>query len=107
MSEESEKKFILEELEEVISVRQHLKPEESYVAEMMRGPDVDLYRKLPEEATEVVLACTVGGNLVWELADLWFHSLLVMAKHNVSVSDVTEELSRRRNELRKGKTAEG
>ena len=43
----------------------------------------------------LVLRQCVGGVFVSELADLWFHSLVVMAYHNVSIGDVALELERR------------
>ena len=87
---------LIKELESVIDKRRRLDPHESYVAKMLKGPDAELYRKIPEEAIEVLLACTVGGELADEIADLWFHTLLVMAKHNVSVDEVIEVLKNRR-----------
>ena len=87
---------VLIELEELIAERKKDAPEGSYVAKMLNGPPQDLYRKVPEEAVEVVLACTDKGELAQELADLWFHSLLVMGKHQVSVAEVSGILRNRR-----------
>ena len=88
---------MLFELEELIAKRKKNAPEDSYVAKMLNGPAEELYRKVPEEAVEVVLACTNDGELAEELADLWFHSLLVMGKHDVSVAEVSGILSARRS----------
>jgi len=76
-------------------------PESSYVARLLhKGPDAFL-KKIGEEATEVVMAAKDldhGGdphNLVGEMADLWFHSLVALAHYNLSPEDVLQELSRR------------
>ncbi len=90
---------ILQEIENVIEQRSKLDAKDSYVARMIQGAPINLYRKVPEEASEVVLSCTCdnGTNLAGEVADLWFHSMLVMAKHNVSLQEVAAELRARRN----------
>ena len=89
---------ILQEIETVISQRRGQDPATSYVARMLQGTPSELYRKVPEEASEVVLSCACdnGANLAGEVADLWFHSMLVMAKHNVSLAEVAAELQTRR-----------
>ena len=76
-------------------------PDTSYVARLLhKGPDAFL-KKIGEEATEVVMAAKDldhGGDphkLVGEMADLWFHSLVVLAHYNLSPEDVLQELSRR------------
>ena len=76
-------------------------PETSYVARLLRkGPDAFL-KKIGEEATEVVMAAKDldhGGqaqDLVNEMADLWFHSLVALAHYKLSPEDVLQELSRR------------
>jgi phosphoribosyl-ATP pyrophosphohydrolase len=76
-------------------------PETSYVARLLRkGPDAFL-KKIGEEATEVVMAAKDldhGGqaqDLVNEMADLWFHSLVALSYYKLSPEDVLEELSRR------------
>ena len=76
-------------------------PDASYVARLLhKGPDAFL-KKIGEEATEVVMAAKDldhGGqpqDLVNEMADLWFHSLVALAHYNLSPEDVLKELSRR------------
>jgi len=76
-------------------------PETSYVARLLRkGPDAFL-KKIGEEATEVVMAAKDldhGGSaqdLVNEMADLWFHSLVALSYYKLSPEDVLQELSRR------------
>ena len=80
-------------------------PETSYVARLLhKGPDAFL-KKIGEEATEVVMAAKDLGhqptkdglkaNLVGEVADLWFHSMIALAYYGLSPADVIKELERR------------
>lgn len=76
-------------------------PQASYVARLLhKGPDAFL-KKIGEEATEVVLAAKdaeYGGDtrkIVYEMADLWFHSLIALAHFGLRPADVLAELQRR------------
>ena len=76
-------------------------PEASYVARLLhKGPEAFL-KKICEEATEVVIAAKDadhGGDpkkIVYEVADLWFHSMIALAHYGLSPSDVIAELQRR------------
>ncbi|MBP6006853.1 MAG: phosphoribosyl-ATP diphosphatase [Rhodoferax sp.] len=76
-------------------------PEASYVARLLhKGPDVFL-KKIGEEATEVVMAAKDadhGGDkakVVYEVADLWFHSMIALAHYGLKPADVIAELNRR------------
>ena len=88
---------ILERLEAAIAERRAADPATSYVASLnAKGLDAIL-RKIGEEATETVLAAKGGERdaIVHETADLWFHCLVMLAWHGVSVADVLAELARR------------
>ena len=76
-------------------------PEKSYVARLLhKGPDAVL-TKIGEEATETVMAAkdaAHGGDkaqLVYEMADLWFHCLIALAQHGLTPQQVIDELARR------------
>ena len=76
-------------------------PETSYVARLLyKGPDAFL-KKIGEEATEVVMAAKDadhGGdrqNIVNEVADLWFHSMIALAHYGLAPGQVVDELERR------------
>lgn len=86
----------LGELLAVLRARLAERPEGSYTVALANDPD-RLLRKVAEEATEVLLAVKNGDrqNLVWELADLFYHLAVVMAVHGVSAEEVDEELVRR------------
>jgi phosphoribosyl-ATP pyrophosphohydrolase len=88
---------ILERLAAVIESRKGADPAESYVARLMaRGEDA-LLKKVGEEATEAVMAAKDGDRLriVGEMADLWFHCLIVLAHYGLGPTDVLMELRRR------------
>jgi phosphoribosyl-ATP pyrophosphohydrolase len=76
-------------------------PEKSYVARLLhKGPDAFL-KKIGEEATETVMAAKDvdhGGEkskLLYEVADLWFHSMIALAHYGLTPEDVINELARR------------
>ncbi len=76
-------------------------PETSYVARLLtKGPDSFL-KKIGEEATEVVMACKDadhGGDkaaVLYEVADLWFHSMVALAHYGLTPEQVVAELARR------------
>ncbi|MCJ0765019.1 phosphoribosyl-ATP diphosphatase [Variovorax terrae] len=76
-------------------------PGTSYVSRLLhKGPDAFL-KKIGEEATEVVMAAKDadhGGDaakIVYEVADLWFHTLVALAHYGLSPADVIAELERR------------
>lgn len=69
----------------------------SYVAMLFAKGDDAILKKIGEEATETVLAAKDGdrNRIVAEVADLWFHCLVLLARHDLSAADVLAELSRR------------
>lgn len=76
-------------------------PEKSYVARLLhKGPDAFL-KKIGEEATEVVMAAkdvdhgADKSKLLYEVADLWFHSMIALAHYGLQPADVVAELERR------------
>ena len=76
-------------------------PEKSYVSRLLhKGPDAFL-KKIGEEATEVVMAAkdvdhgAAKSKLVYEVADLWFHSMVALAHYGLAPADVLAELERR------------
>ena len=76
-------------------------PEKSYVSRLLhKGPDAFL-KKIGEEATEVVMAAkdvdhgADPASLVYEVADLWFHSMIALAHYGLTPADVVAELERR------------
>ena len=95
-------------------------PAASYVARLLhKGPDAFL-KKIGEEATEVVMAAKDADHgadrakIVYEVADLWFHSMIALAHYGLTPADVVAELERREGTsgieekaLRKAQAREG
>ncbi|MCH9698570.1 MAG: phosphoribosyl-ATP diphosphatase [Gammaproteobacteria bacterium] len=88
---------ILDQLADVLEQRKTADPDSSYVSSLYaKGLDAIL-KKIGEEATETVMAAKDGDadKIVYEVADLWFHSLVLLSHQNLSPDDVLEELGRR------------
>ncbi len=88
---------ILEKLARVLETRKAADPSSSYVAGLYaKGMDAIL-KKIGEEATETVLAAKSGdaGQIVYETADLWFHTLVMLSACDLGPADVLRELDRR------------
>jgi phosphoribosyl-ATP pyrophosphohydrolase len=87
----------LERITATINERKGADPEKSYVAKLFAKGDDAMLKKIGEEATEVVLAAKSGEKLqlVNETADLWFHCLIVLARHGLGPADVLAEMHRR------------
>ena len=87
----------LTQLADVIEGRKLADPSESYVAKLFsKGPDAFL-KKIGEEATEVVIAAKDANHkdIIYETADLWFHTLVMLAHYDLRPEQVLAELQRR------------
>ena len=88
---------ILDRIAASIEERKKSDPQKSYVASLFAKGDDAMLKKIGEEATETVLAAKSGDrlHLVRETADLWFHSMVLLARHGLGPGDVLGELHRR------------
>ena len=88
---------ILQRLTQTIESRKGAAADTSYVAKLFSKGEDAILKKVGEEATEVLLAAKSGDktHLVYETADLWFHCMVLLAKHDLSANDVLNELARR------------
>ena len=88
---------VLKALAEVVEARKNAPVAESYVASLYAGGIDAILKKVGEEAVEVVIAGKQGDRdaLVHEVADLWFHCLVLLAAHGSRPEAVTAELARR------------
>lgn len=92
---------ILAALDQVLTERKQAEPESSYVAGLYHKGLNKILEKVGEEATETLLAAKDAEtsqqyhDLVYETADLWFHSLVMLHKLGLSSKDVLDELERR------------
>lgn len=76
-------------------------PTKSYVSQLFKKGDDAILKKIGEEATELVMAAkdsrqqNTNDKLIYECADLWFHSLVLLSQFNLTANDVLNELARR------------
>lgn len=88
---------VLARLADVIASRRGGDPDKSYVARLFHKGTDAILKKVGEEATEVVIAAKDGQSdkIVYEMADLWFHSMVALAHFGLTPQDVLCELMRR------------
>lgn len=88
---------ILAELHQTLQQRLSAAPDSSYAASLYaKGLDAIL-KKIGEEATETVMAAKDGDakKIIYEVADLWFHTLVLLAQQGLNPQQVLAELERR------------
>ncbi len=89
---------MLERLERIVAARKSARPSGSYVAGLLAKGEAAVCRKIGEEATEVVTAALGGEGdrrVIEEIADLWFHTLVLLGARGIPLRDVLKELARR------------
>ena len=88
-------------LAKVLEERKQAAPESSYVASLYHKGLNKILEKVGEEATETIIAAkdaAISGNaddVIYETADLWFHSLVMLSALNIEPQQVLDELDRR------------
>lgn len=88
---------VLHRVAETLAARKDASPDSSYVSSLYaKGTDA-ICKKVAEEAAETIMAAKDGDRLhvVWEVTDLWFHSLVLLSHMGLSVDDVLAEFRRR------------
>jgi phosphoribosyl-ATP pyrophosphohydrolase len=87
----------LHKLAEVLEQRKQSSPEDSYVASLYAKGLDSILKKIGEEATETVIAAKSGDKdkIIYETADLWFHTLVMLAQADLGPDEVLTELERR------------
>jgi phosphoribosyl-ATP pyrophosphohydrolase len=88
---------VLARLARTIEARRGAEPSSSYTASLLAKGGDAILKKVGEEATETVMASKDGdrSRIAAEMADLWFHCLVLLAHHRMSPADVLAELARR------------
>lgn len=88
---------ILNQLADVLEARKGAAADESYVASLYHKGLDSILKKIGEEATETVMAAKDGDadKIVYEIADLWFHSMVLLAQQGLRPEQVLDELARR------------
>jgi len=89
--------MILDDLYSIILSRKNNPSEDSYVSSLLAKGKDEILKKIGEEAVEVIIAskATDKKQLVHELADLWFHCMVLMTEDGLSHSDIMKELENR------------
>lgn len=88
---------ILSRLAETLEARKSADPSTSYVAKLYaKGLDAIL-KKVAEEAAETLMAAKDGQRekIIYETADLWFHTLVLLARQGIHPNEILGELARR------------
>lgn len=88
---------ILNRLADLLEQRKTAEPDTSYVAKLYSKGMDSILKKVGEEATETIIAAK-GGNkdeIIYETADLWFHTLVMLANAGLKPQHVLDELARR------------
>ncbi|MBI1824508.1 MAG: bifunctional phosphoribosyl-AMP cyclohydrolase/phosphoribosyl-ATP diphosphatase HisIE [Nitrospirae bacterium] len=90
-------KQILERISETISKRRENPSSGSYVSALLVKGEDAILKKVAEEAAEVLLSSKgkVREEIVWEVADLWFHTLVLLGFHGLPLQEVFRELEKR------------
>lgn len=89
--------FIIDNLYEVILDRKRNMREGSYVSSLFKNGRDKILKKISEEASEVVIGSKneKKEEIVWEIADLWFHTLVLLGYHDITPEDIYRELQKR------------
>lgn len=93
----------LEELYNTIMSRKEEMPEGSYVASLFRDGEDRIIQKVGEEAVEAVIAAKNESRerIIFEVADLTFHTLVLLASKGIELSEIFAELDKRRASQKK------
>ena len=88
---------ILSNLEKILEQRKSATADNSYVASLYNQGTDKILDKISEESAEVIKAAKDEGNdkIIHEVADLWFHTLVLLRHKNISIKEIEAELIRR------------
>ena len=88
---------VLRRLSATLAERKQASPDASYVSSLYAKGNDAICKKVAEEAAETIMAAKDEDmrHLVHEVTDLWFHSMVLLAHHGLSVEDVVAEFRRR------------
>jgi phosphoribosyl-ATP pyrophosphohydrolase len=97
VEDEDEGGRVLARIAATVAARRGADPGTSYVASLFAKGDDAILKKIGEEATETVMAAKDGkpDRITAEVADLWFHCIVLLARHGLTPADVLAELARR------------
>ncbi|MBI4640181.1 MAG: phosphoribosyl-ATP diphosphatase [Candidatus Tectomicrobia bacterium] len=89
--------LMLEKIYEIIEDRKRHPRSDSYVSSLFEKGHDQILRKVLEEASEVLLASknNTRPEIIYEVADLFFHTLVLLGYHEISLEEISHELARR------------
>jgi len=87
----------LEKLDTILQERKSASADSSYVASLYHKGLNEILKKIAEESGETIIAAKDDdrSQIIYETADLWFHTLVMLAEKNIPSSDILDELERR------------
>ncbi|MBW7883335.1 MAG: phosphoribosyl-ATP diphosphatase [Caldilineaceae bacterium] len=87
----------IQRLSEIIQSRKQNPPPGSYTAQLFQKGENEVLKKMGEEVIEVIIAAKGEGNerVIYEMADLFYHSLVLLSMHDLRWEEVEAELERR------------
>ena len=88
---------IFTQLEVILEQRKSESSDSSYVSSLYNKGTDEILKKIGEESAEVIMATkdNIEDKIIYEVADLWFHTLVLLRHKNIEVSKIEQELSRR------------
>lgn len=88
---------VIKQLTEVLKERKDAAPESSYVSSLYHKGLDSILKKVGEESAETIIAAKGGkkDEIVYETADLWFHTMVMLIDQGIEPQDVLDELARR------------
>lgn len=88
---------IFKQLEVILEQRKEASADSSYVSSLYKKGVDEILKKIGEESAEVIMAAKDGvdSKIIYEVADLWFHTLVLLRHKNIEVDKIEQELSRR------------
>ena len=88
---------ILNKLEQILEDRKSANTDESYVSSLYAKGLDEILKKIGEESAEVIMAAKDGkqDKIIYEVADLWFHTLILLRHKDIKVDKIQDELSSR------------
>ena len=94
--------IFLGKLEQIILDRKNNPSRESYTARLLESGEDEIVKKVGEEAMEVILAAKGQGGerLIAEVADLFYHTLVLLVSQDLTIEDIEAELDRRHGDMR-------
>ncbi|MDC9727403.1 MAG: phosphoribosyl-ATP diphosphatase [Candidatus Thioglobus sp.] len=88
---------IIKQLESILEDRKNASSDSSYVSSLYQKGTDEILKKIGEESAEVIMAAKddVKDKIIYEVADLWFHTLVLLRHKDIEIAKIEQELSRR------------